>query len=95
MIRESEMTRLKDDPSALAVEMLTRLVRITSELFCGDVSLRESCDPEFRDDKYTVLSVNTRLSPEEAAKAERDWVRRVESIAPSWKDLRLTIRFLK
>jgi hypothetical protein len=93
MIRETETTRLKD--GAAAVEMLTELVRATSELFGGDVTIRESFDQEFRDDKYTVLSVRTRLNPQEAARAEREWVQRVESIAPSWKDLRLAIRFLQ
>jgi hypothetical protein len=86
--------RLRNDAAAtVAVEMLTKLVGATCELFGGTVSIYESFDPEFRDDKYTVLSVTTSLCPKDAAEAEREWVRRVENIAPSWKELRLSIRF--
>ena len=82
-----------DDAAAVAVEMLAKLISTTCELFGGEVSVYESCDPEFRDDKYTVLAVTTRLSPKDAVQAERQWVRRVEAIAPAWKELRLSIRF--
>jgi len=90
---ENEIRRLKEQTAAVAVEMLAKLIGATCELFGGNVSMYESFDPEFRDDKYTVLSVTTKLNPKDAAHAEREWVRRVEAIAPSWKDLRLSIRF--
>jgi hypothetical protein len=90
---ETEIRRLKEQAADVAVEMLAKLIGTTCELFGGSVSMYESFDPEFRDDKYTVLSVTTKLSPKDAAQAEREWVRRVEVIAPSWKDLRLSIHF--
>ena len=70
-----------NDAASVAVEMLTKLISTTCEIFGGEVSIYETCDPEFQDDKYTVLAATTALSPKEAAQAEREWVRRVESIA--------------
>jgi hypothetical protein len=82
-----------DEIAAVAVDMLGKLISATSKLFDSKVTMYESCAPDFANDNYPVFGVETRLTPQEAAEAEREWIRQVESIAPAWKNLRLSIRF--
>ncbi len=73
--------------------MLAELISATRELFGGEVSMSESFDPEYPDDAYTVLAVETRLSPAEAVRTERVWIRRSQAIGRCLDDVRLSIRF--
>ena len=88
-----EIERLKADAAAVGVELLKELTGITSELFGGTISLKESFDPEYSSDKYMVVIVDTTLAPKEAFVAEKAWIQQVATITTAWKNLRLSIRF--
>jgi len=89
---ELENQRLREQTADEAVRMIAEIVEITGELFGADVNVARSCDPEFPDNKSVVFSVQTSGTVRESCEAEREWIRRIEAIAPHWKLLRLAVR---
>jgi hypothetical protein len=79
-------------PQQAAIEILSRLVRITTSLFGKEVKVVEDCDPEFPDDRYVVFAVDSDMEPADLLRAEQAWVREVRAIAPNWDSVRLSIR---
>ena len=81
------------DSYRAATDILRNLVSVTTELFGGIVGIKESFDPEFREDTFVVLTVETDLAPDIAAARELDWIRKIEAIVPGWDGIRLSVRF--
>lgn len=84
-------------PNRLAEELkradLNALVTATCKSFGSAVYVFEDCDPEFPDDRFIVLAVDTTLSPKGVVKAEQEWVRSLRRFAPSSREsVRLLIR---
>lgn len=75
-----------------AFETLRKIIAITTEIFGEDVQVKESCDPEFPEERYVVFSVITRGDPRETVAQESEWVRRVGEVACDWDAFRLSIR---
>ena len=90
---ELENESLRQRSTQEGVAAIVKIIGVTSELFGGEVTLVEDCDPEFPDDRYAVVVAQTQLDPCEVPKTEREWVKRVEAIAPKCDGLRLSIRF--
>jgi len=71
--------------------MLAKLTSITTGVFGGNTTFKESFDPEYPADKYLELTVRTKLAPEQIVLAETEWIKAMAEIAPAWGDLRLKI----
>ncbi len=76
----------------MAFEALRKIIAATTEIFGEDVHVKESCDPEFPEEKYVVFSVSARGNAREIVAQEAEWVRRVRDVAPAWDAFRLSIR---
>ena len=82
--------------SGISPERLRELIAATTRIFkVEEAGIYESCDPEYPDDKYVVLAVDTDFSPEQIVNAERAWVQEMLRIAPDWDNVRLLIRTKK
>ncbi len=75
-----------------AFETLRKIIAITTEIFGEDVHVKNSCDPEFTEERYVVFSVSTRRDPQGVVAQESEWVRRVGEVSPDWHAFRLSIR---
>lgn len=74
-----------------AANSLFDVVRVTTEIFGGPVTIREGCDPEELDDRYVVFSVVVH-DVDEAVSMERDWIQRVREISKVWSAFRLSVK---
>jgi hypothetical protein len=72
---------------------LPSLILLASQLFGGEVTTLEDCDPEHPADQFTVLAVVTRLDPAAALEAELEWIRALGNARVKSADIRLSIRF--
>jgi hypothetical protein len=79
----------------IADDLRVKLAEYTANLFGGTVVTSNSHDPQFPEDTYDVISVTTKLRPQEAAEAERIWVKAAHAIAPTSTHVRLAIRFAR
>ena len=75
-----------------AFETLRKIIAVTSEIFGEQVQVKESCDPDFPEERYVVFSVIADGDPQATVAQEREWVRRVSDVAPDWDGFRLSIR---
>jgi len=82
---------LQQEVARKAVEMLTSLVRVTSELFGGEVTINEDFDPEYPEHRYLVVEATTRLPPKEIVQQERKWIEALLDLGlPPIVDIRLS-----
>ncbi len=89
---QRENARLRHSTYDIATDLIEGITAISCELFRSDVQFVQSFDPEYPADRFFTVIVNTPLSPPEIVKAEGEWVKAIESIAPGWEALRLSIR---
>lgn len=80
-----------DDAERRAFRSFGEVIRITNELF-GDVSVKESSDPEFVDEKFVVFVVRAKGSSKELLALEDKWVEQVRKVARNWESFRLSLR---
>ena len=80
-----------DPAERQAFRAFGEVIRITNELF-GDVQVKETCDPEFADEKYVVLIVRVKGSTKQLLALEEEWVEKVSKVAKNWESFRLSIR---
>ena len=74
-----------------ALETLRKIISVTTEIFGDDVQVKETCEPEFPDERYVVFSVATRGNPREVVAQEAEWIRRVGALGTDWDAFRLAI----
>ena len=66
--------------------------RITEELFPGPFSCNDEFDPEYPDDTYVVISVESTGDIREAVRRQCEWHERVRALSPDlFGKLRLSI----
>ena len=80
-----------DDAERRAFRAFSEVIRITNELF-GEVKVKESCGPEFADDKYVVFVVRANGSSKELLALEEQWIEQVSKVAKNWESFRLSLR---
>ena len=56
---------------------------VTADLFASDVAVYEDHDPEYPDEKFAVLAVETSLPPRAIVDAEQQWIMALREFAPS------------
>ena len=76
----------------VGVDIISKLVAVTGELFGGNVSIEEDHDPDFSDERYLVIAAETSLDPKSIVRAELAWIEILTSLAPNWHSVRLSIR---
>jgi hypothetical protein len=75
-----------------AIDLLSKVISLTTTLFGQEVTVHEEHDPEFPEDRYVVFAVESEMDVADLVRAEQAWVREVRAIAPNWDSLRLSIR---
>ena len=86
-------TGVRLGPSASNLSALMSEVRqITEELFPGSFSCNEESDPEYPDDTYVVISVESTGDIREVVRRRREWHERIRALSPDlFGKLRLSI----
>jgi hypothetical protein len=69
------------------------VVRVTQELFPGRVSVQVVTDPEYPQDRFTVIEAQTRGNVVDVVDRRAEWHRRVAGLSPSCSALRLTLDY--
>ena len=83
--------RRGSSPSSLSAWM-SDVKQITEELFPGAFSCSDESDPEYPDDTYVVISVESTGDIREIVRRQCEWHERVRSLAPDlFGKLRLAI----
>ncbi|MCL4204490.1 MAG: hypothetical protein KJ000_18550 [Pirellulaceae bacterium] len=78
-------------PDSLSAVM-SDVRQITQELFPGPFSFDEESDPEYPDDTYVVISVESTRDIGEAVRRRCEWHERIRALSPSmFGKLRLSI----
>jgi hypothetical protein len=85
--------RVRLGPSASGLSVWMSDVRqITEELFPGPFSCSGESDPEYPDDTYVVISVESTGDIREAVRRQCEWHERVRALSPDlFGKLRLSI----
>ena len=66
--------------------------QITEELFPGPFSCNDEFDPEYPDDTYVVISVESTGDMREIVRRQREWHQRIRALSPDlFGKLRLSI----
>jgi hypothetical protein len=86
------LSRLRDAAERSAFDTLRRLIGITTDLFQGPVTVKESFDPEFPAERYIVFVVEVQADSPATLKLESEWVRQVSALTPHWDGFRLLIK---
>jgi hypothetical protein len=73
--------------------LMADVVRITQELFPGAVSLDVIDDPEYPQDRFTVIEAQASGPVEDVVQRQAEWHRRVLRLSPSCSALRLTFDY--
>jgi hypothetical protein len=73
--------------------LMADVVRITQELFPGPVSLGVIDDPEYPQDRFTVIEAQASGPAEDVVQRQAEWHRRVLRLSPSCSALRLTFDY--
>ncbi|MEO8498263.1 MAG: hypothetical protein ABI614_24635 [Planctomycetota bacterium] len=78
----------KPDLSAVMVDV----IQISQELFPGPFSSSDDSDPEFPDDTYVVVSVESTGDMQDIVRRRAEWHERIRALAPGlFGKLRLSI----
>ncbi len=89
---EQYIARLQNPEIAnVAINILHRIVEVTTSIFGDDVKISESFDPEFPEDKNIVLSVETDWPTDRVIQAEQEWAKAIGNISPTLETIRLSI----
>ena len=87
-------------PSGLGLEMpadlsalMADIVRVTQELFPGHVTVQVMADPEYPQDRFTVIEAQTSGDVADAVDRRAEWHRRVARLSPACSVLRLTLEY--
>ncbi len=71
---------------------MSNVQRITEELFPGPFSCNDEFDPEYPDDTYVVISVESTGEMHEVVRRQREWHERIRALSPDlFGKLRLSI----
>ncbi len=73
--------------------LFAQIVDLTRELFPGEVLMYIQDDPEYPQDRYTVIEAEVSGSPEDVVARELEWHRRVVRVHESCSNLALTFNF--
>jgi hypothetical protein len=79
-------------PLGASEEAIEQIVAITCQLFQSPVTVKESYDPEFPDEKYTVFVAESGADHATVLNLENQWNRRVTRLVPGWHGFRLSVR---
>jgi hypothetical protein len=88
---EEENRRLQNELAANALEIIDKIVELTTSVFKEEVRFDTKYDPEYPDIKYTVCIVETSLNAKAMLDAEELWINEMLRIAPEC-DIRLSVR---
>jgi len=73
--------------------LLADVTRVTQELFPGHVSVHVMTDPEYPQDRFTVIEAQASGNVVDVVDRRAEWHRRVARLSPSFADLRLTLDY--
>jgi hypothetical protein len=73
--------------------LMADVVQITQELFPGEVSARVMSDPEYPQDRFTVIEAQASGPPEEVVDRQLEWHWRILRLSPLCSTLRLTLDY--
>jgi hypothetical protein len=73
--------------------LLADVVRVTQELFPGQVSVHVMTDPEYPQDRFTVIEAQASGNVVDVVDRRAEWHRRVARLSPSCAALRLTLDY--
>jgi hypothetical protein len=76
--------------TGISAEQWRDVVEMTQRMF-GATTIEETCDPEFPDDRYVVLTVQSELDPKAVVAQEKRWITELYRIATSVDGIRLLI----
>ncbi len=83
--------RLGPSTSSLSA-LMSDVQHITEELFPGPFSCNDECDPEFPDDTYVVINVESSGDIREVVRRRCEWHERIRALSPDlFGRLRLAI----
>jgi hypothetical protein len=90
--------RLAPKPVAAAApvdlpNLMADVFRVTEELFPGEVSARVMSDPEYPQERFTVIEAQASGSPEEVVDRRVEWHRRVSRLSPYCSTWCLTLDY--
>jgi hypothetical protein len=74
-------------------DLMPRVIRITQELFPGDVSAYVLNDPEYPDVGFTVIEAQANGPAEGLVDRQVEWHKRMLRLSPSCATLRLTFNY--
>jgi hypothetical protein len=79
-------------PASNLPALMTDVRQITEGLFPGSFSCNEESDPEYPDDTYVVISVESTGDIREVVRRRREWHERIRALSPDlFGKLRLSI----
>lgn len=78
-----------DDLSRVMVDV----VRVTQELFPGPVSAQVMGDPEYPQERFTVIEARASGRAEDVLDRQAEWHRRISRLSPHCSTLRLTLDY--
>ena len=73
--------------------LLADVTRVTQELFPGYVSVHVMSDPEYPQDRFTVIEAQASGNVLDVVDRRAEWHRRVARLSPSCAALRLTLDY--
>ena len=82
----------RDAPGNLS-RLMADVVRVTQEIFPGDVSIRAMHDPDHPQEHFTVIEAQADGAIEEVVDRRIEWHRRVIRLSPDCATLRLTLDY--
>ena len=75
-----------------AASIVDQVVALTAQLFQSPVIVKESHDPEFPGEKYTVFVAESAADHVTILSLENQWNRQVTQHFPGWHGFRLSVR---
>ena len=79
-------------PASNLSALMSDVRQITEELFPGSFSCNEESDPEYPDDTYVVISVESTGDIREVVRRRREWHEPIRALSPDlFGKLRLSI----
>jgi hypothetical protein len=89
--RTSSPIRATRRKQAALSASLSHAIRITKELFSGEVNVEWDCDPESPRELFVVFNVRASGETSELLNRQRQWHRRVAAIMPQGESFRILI----
>jgi hypothetical protein len=73
--------------------LMAEVMRVTQELFPGHVTVQVMTDPEYPQDRFTVIEAQASGDIADVVDRRAEWHRRVARLSPSCSALRLTLDY--